>query len=72
MSIPIERLHALSAEFDSLVLRLNESHNLSTEERRMKLRRMRELMIEIDTLILSNLEKDKIIVTSPDRATVKS
>ena len=65
MSIQSERIQVLSKEFNSLVERMNESHDLGTEERRRKLRRMRELVIEIDKLIAFKQEREDYGITSP-------
>jgi hypothetical protein len=58
MATQPEQLQVFSKEFNSLVERMNESHTLSTEERRRNLRRMRELMVEIDKLIAFKLKRE--------------
>ena len=56
MPIPSERFEWLTQELDALVESLHVSQSL--EERRLLLRRMKVLIVEIDMLILSDLKRD--------------
>ena len=65
MSILSERIEWLTQEFDALIESLHVSHN--PEERKLLLRRMRFLIVEIDTLISSHLKRDSQASPAPNQ-----
>ncbi len=69
MSILSERIEWLTQEFDGLIESLHVSHN--PEERKLLLRRMRFLIIEIDILVSSHLKQDSSPLP-PDQRTPRS
>ena len=62
MSSSPDRFQWLTQELDALAESLHISHSL--DERRLLLRRMKVLIVEIDMLISSNLKRDTQDTTS--------
>jgi hypothetical protein len=68
-----DRFEWLTQELDALVESLHVSQSL--DERRLLLRRMKVLIVEIDTLISTNLKKETQDTSGPpppERPTVES
>jgi hypothetical protein len=68
-----ERFEWLTQQLDPLAQGLHIARTL--DERRLLLRRMKVLIVEIDMLILSDLERDRQDITNlspPDQPTAKS
>jgi hypothetical protein len=68
-----ERFEWLTQQLDALAERLHVASTL--DERRLLLRRMKVLIVEIDMLILSALKRDSRDITDsrpPDQPTIES
>ena len=72
MSNSSDRFQSLTRELDALAESLHNSNSL--DERRLLLRRMKVLIVEIDMLISSNLKRDSHDISSspPDQPTAES